>query len=221
MILKKNNERKVPVRQIICTFALMMKHFRVFFLRLAAMLLSAEASAQTLSVSPVEATRGGQVTLTVNMSQPSGASALQFCLLLPEGFTVNDDDCRVKQSAAGHVLSVTRMDNGHHLFVLYSTDLQLMTEGALLSVPVDIADDAAEGSGRLYSVCSSGRDAVSTQISPADFSITLHDSATRMDACAAEGTGSQTIYNLNGQRLSKPQKGLNVIGGRLVLRGCQ
>ncbi len=48
-------------------------------------------------------------------------------------------------------------------------------------------------------------------------SLSKGGSATSVDSLPIKTESSQTIYNLNGQRLNAPQKGLNIIGNKKVV----
>ena len=67
-----------------------MRQLYTTFLLLAFVMMSSSVAAQSLSVQPVEAMAGEQATVAVNISQPSAATVLQFCLQLPAGVAVNE-----------------------------------------------------------------------------------------------------------------------------------
>ena len=48
-----------------------------------------------------------------------------------------------------------------------------------------------------------------------DFEI---DQTTDIRVMSADNQGKTVIYNLGGQRLSKPQKGINIINGKKVFK---
>lgn len=186
------------------------------FLLLAFVLMSSSTFAQKLSVESIEAKAGEQATMRVNISQPSETTVLQFCLQLPAGVTVNESGCAVGTAAANHTLSVNRMDSGDYLFVFYNLDFQQFTGGTLLTIPVTMAADAKTGNGTLYTVRSAKQDAVSRQLAASDFTITVKGEATRIES-VARNAQTPSVFNLSGQQLALPQKGINVIGGKKVV----
>lgn len=186
------------------------------FLLLAFVLISSSTFAQKLSVEPIEAKAGEQATMRVNISQPSETTVLQFCLQLPAGVTVNESGCAVGTAAANHTLSVNRMDSGDYLFVFYNLDFQQFTGGTLLTIPITMATDSKTGNGMLYTVRSAKQDAVSQQLAASDFTITVKGEATRIES-VAKNAQTPSVFNLSGQRLALPQKGINVIGGKKVV----
>ena len=143
------------------------------FNTLALTAIAVVASAQTLSVAPVEATAGGQKTLTVSLSDAASATAMQFNLSLPANVTINESECALGRAASNHTLSVNKMDNGDYLFVLYSMAFTALTDGTLLTIPVTIGKDAKTGKGTLYTIRSSASDAVSQLHQNATFAVNV------------------------------------------------
>lgn len=138
---------------------------------LALTTIAVVASAQTLSVEPIEGRAGEQKTMTVSLSDASSATALQFNLSLPANVTVDEGGCGLGAAASNHTLSVDKLDNGNYLFVLYSTDFTTLTNGTLVTIPVNIAESASSGNGGLYLVRSSKEDAVSYQHESVSFDV--------------------------------------------------
>ena len=62
----------------------------------ALMVIVVSASAQTLSVQPIEAQTGGQTELVVSLTGGTSATALQFNLKLPEGMTANANNATLE-----------------------------------------------------------------------------------------------------------------------------
>ena len=42
-------------------------------------------------------------------------------------------------------------------------------------------------------------------------------SAIKSITASSEGTQAASVYNLSGQRLATPQKGINIVGGRKII----
>lgn len=173
------------------------------------------ANAQTLSVASVEATAGEQKTLTVSLSDAASATAMQFNLSLPANVTINESGCALGSAASNHTLRVSRMDNGNYLFVIFSMDFKKLGNGTLLTIPVIFANDATSGNGNLFTVRSSASDAVSHQNQNATFAVNVNTSDIKN--IRTSGVKNGIIYNVRGQKLASPQKGINIIDGQKVL----
>ena len=166
------------------------------------------ANAQTLSVEAIEGKEGEQATLTVCLANAASATALQFLLSLPDSVTVNESGCTLGNAATNHTLSINKMKNGNYLFVMYSMDFTALTDGALLTIPVTIGNGAATGNGNLNTIRSSKSDAVSQQHQNASFAVNV---TTAIESVKLDIKKNDVIYNLQGHRLSEPQRGVNII----------
>jgi len=193
-----------------------MKELRKTFLLLVFVTMASCITAQTLMVPAIEVKAGQQTTLTVSISQPTEATALQFCLQLPAGMSVNESECAVGTSAKNHTLNVRQMANGNYLFVLYSLDLQPLADGALMSIPVVIGSDAVSGDALLYTVRSAKPDATSNTCNDVKFAVGVTDAAA-IEHTTMGGKQTGKIFKLNGQPLALPEKGVNIIDGRKII----
>ena len=173
------------------------------------------ANAHTLSVASIDATAGEQRTLTVKLSDAASATALQFNLSLPANVTINESGCALGNAANNHTLRVSRMDNGNYLFVIFSMDFTKLSNGTLLTIPIIFANDAISGNGHLFTVRSSASDAVSHQHQNATFAVNVNTSDIKN--IRTSGVKNGIIYNVRGQKLASPQKGINIIDGQKVL----
>lgn len=188
---------------------------RILNIVIGLLALWGSANAQTLSVASVEATAGEQKTLTVSLSDASSATAMQFNLSLPANVTINESGCALGNAANNHTLRVSRMDNGNYLFVIFSMDFKKLGNGTLLTIPVIFANDATSGNGNLFTVRSSTSDAASHQHQNATFAVNVNTSDIK--GIRTNGVKNGIIYNLRGQKLVSPKKGINIIDGQKVL----
>lgn len=169
---------------------------------------------QTLSVAPIEAKAGEQATLTVNLSGATAMTALQFNLALPEGVTLTNNNATQGAATNGHTLAVETLDNGDHLFVLYSMDLNTFRDGELLRIPVNIGSEAESDVSKLYTVRFADTGAVSHAGQDANALVTAIK-----DVKAASPTKSDgSVYDLSGRRIGRMTKGVYVVGGRKVVK---
>ena len=189
---------------------------RIYIVIVGLLALIGGANAQTLSVGTVEGKVGEQATMTVSLTDAASATALQFNLSLPENVTINESGCALGNAATNHTLSVNKMDNGNYLFVMYSMDFTALTDGILLTIPVTIGNGAATGNGNLNTVRSAKSDAVSQQHQNASFAVNVTDN-TAVEGVKSDMRTNAVIYNVRGQRLTSPQKGINIIDNRKVI----
>ena len=124
--------------------------------------MAGSASAQTLSIAPIEAEAGAQAELVVTGASLGGATALQFNLSLPEGITLDEAAITKGAAASGHELSVSTLDSGERLFVLYNMNLAAIGNGELLRLPITIGQNATSGNAQLSTVRFASTEAVST-----------------------------------------------------------
>lgn len=186
------------------------------FSTLALTAIAVVASAQTLSAGTIEANVGEQATLTVSLSDAAAATALQFNLSLPANVTVNESGCALGNAATSHTLSVNKMDNGDYLFVVYSMDFTELVDGTLLTIPVTIGNGALTGNGNLYTIRTANAEAVSHTSADVTFGVKVAGGQSGIKETERDGT-SQKAFDLQGRRINRPSKGINIIGGRKLI----
>lgn len=189
---------------------------RIYIVIVGLLALIGGANAQTLSVGTVEGKVGEQAMMIVSLTDAASATALQFNLSLPENLTIDESGCALGNAAASHTLSVNKMKNGDYLFVMYSMDFTALTDGILLTIPATIGNGAATGNGNLNTVRSAKSDAVSQQHQNASFAVNVTVN-TGVEGVKADMRMNGVIYNVRGQRLTSPQKGINIIDNRKVI----
>ena len=170
----------------------MKKYILYTILALAA--LSPRASAQTLSVS-VEAAADAGAQIVVSVSGAMGMTALQFNLSLPEGTTFNETAIVKGDALDGHELAIRPLSDNNRLFVLYSLENKMFTDGTLLRLPLTIDGTDSGKEGKLYLVRTATPDAVSHTCGDTQFTI---DPVIRGDVNGdgvVNGTDIQAIIN--------------------------
>ena len=153
----------------------------------------ADASAQSLSVQPIEVQTGKQTELVVNLTGGSRMTALQFNLQLPEGVTAETSSATLGPATNAHTLSVQTLDNGDLLFILYSKYLNNFHDGELLRIPVTAGSTETTSSGKLYTVRTATVDAVSHTCAEATFSATV-SGAYKLEDGNGDGDVNVTDY---------------------------
>jgi len=176
---------------------------RLFTMIVALAAIIAYASAQTLSVQPIEVQTGEQTEMVVNLTGGTSATALQFNLKLPEGVTAETSSITLGSATDGHTLSVQTLNSGDLLFILYSMDLKPFKDGELLRIPVTAGSTETTSSGKLYTVRTATADAVSNTCEEVSFSATVSGAYVKGDA-NGDGTVSvtdvtMTISHILGQ----------------------
>ena len=174
----------------------MNKRIQTILLALAAIVGSANAQNLSFEVKASEA--------TMNISGATDMTALQFCLQLPAGVTIDTSNATLGSATDGHTLCIETLDNGDCLFILYSMDLNTFKDGELLRIPV-----AASGEVKLHTIRYADTDAVS---------YAGEDIETGIKTLSNSPLKGENIYNVAGQRLSKPQRGIYIKDGKKVLR---
>ena len=175
----------------------MNKRIQTILFALAAIVGSANAQNLSFEVKVNEA--------TMNISGATGMTALQFCLQLPEGVTIDTSNVTLGTATDGHTLCIETLDNGDLLFILYSMDLNTFKDGELLRIPVAASGETV----RLYTIRYADTDAVSHA---------GEDIETGIKTLSNSPLKGENIYNVSGQRLNKMQRGINIKDGKKIMR---
>ena len=150
-----------------------MRHNRHLLAILVATMLTLSATAQTLSVTPLEVETGGKAALVVSLTGGTSMTALQFNLSLPEGMTLTTSGgtygTTLGTATDGHTLDVETLSNGDLLFILYSMERKAFKSGELIRIPLTAGSTAIEANGKLYTVRTATVDAVSHTCADASF----------------------------------------------------
>lgn len=149
------------------------------------------ASAQTLSIAPIEAEAGAKAELVVTGASIGNAvTALQFNLSLPSGITLDEAAITKGAAASGHELIVSTLDGGDHLFMLYNMNLNNLGNGELLRLPVTIGQNATSGNAQLSTVRFASNEAVSTAGQDATAAITVRE---KVEVLKGDVNGDGTV----------------------------
>lgn len=131
------------------------------------------ATAQTLSVSAIEAGLGEQTELVVSVEGATEMTAMQCTLTLPEGFSfayVKGQCCiRLGDATNEHMLSIGNLSAGGRTIMVYSTDLDTFSDGVLFSIPVKVPAEVCTVEGILSDVHFSTVNAVDYECSDVVF----------------------------------------------------
>jgi len=148
---------------------------RLYIITIVLVMITANSRAQSLSVANIEAQTGEETELVVSLTEGTSMTALQFNLALPEGMTLAESDVALGAATNGHTLNVETLDNGDHLFVLYSMNLNPFKDGELLRIPVKMGNVATSVNGKLYTIRTATADAVSHTCKNVEFTTKVND----------------------------------------------
>ncbi len=198
---------------------------------LLAMACCSMLAENVMTANDVTIKAGDNAVLTIGIDNDMNVAAFDFRLYLPEGVTVVWDDdlqdyawewCdRVPHNSRGSFFSMTPMvtDDGSLMFGANSgTSGKVLdgNSGPVLTLTIHATASAKSGTGKLMRISLSNEDG-SQSVKPEDvtFNITMTPTTGINDIKQDELKAN--IYNLSGQRLSQPQKGVNIIDGKKVL----
>ena len=150
--------------------------------------------------------------LSLQMEGNASYTAFQFDLKLPNGINVDDVQMNM-QRMSNHQLLFNKVKDGMYRVVALSTSNSMFegTTGELVRINLDatVSDDIMIENIHL----------VSPEATDIHFdAISVSNEATSVDGITLKANKNQTnIFNLNGQRIEKPRKGLNIINGQKVI----
>ena len=168
---------------------------RILNLCAAFALFCGGATAQTLSVQPINVETEADTEIAVNLTGATSMTALQFNLALPEGFTYQQNSgnygITLGAVAAGHTLSVSELASGELLVVLYNMNLNTFKDGTLLTLPLVAGAEAGTSNGALSKVRMATTAAESNALDNVNFSATINAAAFELKVSAV---GLATMY---------------------------
>ena len=167
-----------------------------------------QAGSDVLTLCRIDDTR-----LSLQLDGSERYAAFQFDLWLPSDMDVmqlrlNDE------RRQGHQLLYNKVGDGHYRVVALSTSASAFngTSGELLDLTFDgFATDEVR-MDNIHFVTTNGTDVLFDAIG-----VTATGGTTAIHGTESTNEGIQPVYNLNGQRLKSPRKGINIIGGKKVV----
>ena len=175
-----------------------------------------------LSVEPFSISAGGEAEMVIDLNNPDDEITLvQFDLRLPNGLSLKQTGGEYDLDIAGrttwrkHSLDANAT-NGIVRFLLASSSNATLTgtEGAVIRVTLKADNSFSGGAVKLENIL---------LVTPAEKEIKQPDVNYTIGTTGIKGVASGNIekdapiYNLSGQRLDKPRKGINIIGGKKVM----
>ena len=204
---------------------------KTIFLLLAAIgLNSAWAEDNTFYFTDAAAMPGEMTSIELCMrNTASDLTCLEAEIQLPEGVSVVCDDegnplaTLYRNRTASHEILTNVLENGNLKLLVSSINGNQIggAEGPLLSFRVQVAETAPIGESTVVTV---GESLLVNSKAEAYYSVgvtgnvLITDDPTSIVSSLGETEEGATIYNLAGQRISKKQKGINIVGGKKELK---
>lgn len=175
-----------------------------------------------LVVEPFNITAGGEAEMVIDLTNPDDEITLvQFDLRLPNGLSLKQTGAEYDIDIAGrttwrkHSLDANAT-NGIIRFLLASSSNATLegTQGAVIRMTLKADNSFTGGTVKLENILLVTP--AEKEIKPGDVSYTI--GSTGIHTIVTDGTKTDApIYNLSGQRLTAPQKGINIINGKKVM----
>lgn len=201
---------------------------RKILLMAAAALLSVAAKAENtakLYASNVENAEAGKTTtLTINMENNFDVAGFSFQVYLPEGVKIaRNSHIQITERDAEEAFqsNIMNTQDGAKQISYVNPDGGALdgNDGAIVDITLTV--DASIATGvydiKIANISFTDKDAVATKQD--DFIVKLGvGMGTGINGIGASAQQSNVVYNLAGQRMNKAQKGVNIIGGKKVLK---
>ncbi len=186
----------------------------------------------TVYIAPMEAVAGQELTLSVKMKNSVEAEGFQFCLSLPEGFSVVRDNEGFAEAtlsterttaARTNTFATTIMPDGTLRVMGASTNGSAISagDGEVCKIRVRVADSVAEGSYTLTlsDVAISDTSAKSHDVKLVETTVTVNSTQGIETLTQQQAAKAQPVYDLQGRRLENvPQKGLYIRDGKKFVK---
>ena len=178
-------------------------------------------STASLSIEDFSIDAGGEATMTIDLTNPIDELTLvQFDLTLPQGLSIKtaggdlDIDMCDRTTWRKHSLDANAIDGGYR-FLLYSGSNALIsgTEGGIITIKL-VANSSFKG-GKIVVDNTLLVTPDQNEINPVKYEYSVKTS-TAITMIETEQS-PQRIYNLMGQKIQMPRKGIAIINGKKVM----
>lgn len=210
-----------------------MKKMKMIILcALLAIVGSATAQTVKMTVENVVIETGGTADMTVSLETAMTIAGWQMYLYLPEGITLayeEEDGERYYDNAItlssrhkrGHSCSITETTDGGWLILCYDpskpTEIK-DTNGVLATITLQATDDYyGSNVATIKEVAVSESDNTQTYME-GEVTFLIAEASTVSIRSVCGNDANAPIYNLNGQRLNKHNRGINIVNGQKVVK---
>lgn len=175
------------------------------------------ANTSYLEVEPFEINAGEEKEMVIDLNNPDDQITLvQFDLDLPQGLSLKmvdgdyDIDIAGRTTWKKHSLNANLQADGTIRFLLASSSNTALsgTSGAIITMTL-VADDSYKGDG--YSLKNI------LLVTPDENETKTGDITVGIRSISVNDEADAPVYTISGQRLSEPQKGLNIVGGKKIV----
>ncbi|MBP5569647.1 MAG: leucine-rich repeat protein [Prevotella sp.] len=178
-----------------------------------------------LSISAISIKPGETKTVSVDMTNTEGIQGLQCSIDLPEGLSFATksngkiDISNNTDRGDGFTLSSSLQEDGSLTVatVNFEGDSYYGNSGTIFTFKITADENLAAGDYEIQIrdiVLSSG---VAIKPSDASGKVTVSNSETGLQIIESDSNQSDSIYNLNGQRVNNPSRGIYIVNGRKVI----
>ena len=186
--------------------------------------LSGAAATASLSIENFDIKAGETKEMVIDLTNPDiDITLVQFDLRLPAGLSLKQTNGEYDIDIAGrttwrkHSLDANTQADGTIRFLLASSSNAVLSgnEGAIIKMTL-VADESYNG-GKvvLDNILLVDPNELETKPTRYEYEI---DIDTGISTAIMDAMGKKArIYNLSGQKLAVPQKGINIIGGKKVI----
>lgn len=182
---------------------------------------AAAASTTQLAINEEFDIKAGETKeMLIELNNPNDEITLvQFDLRLPDGLSIATEDGEYAIDIAGrttwkkHSLDANATD-GIVRFLLSSTKNTVLegNSGAIITMKLAADNSYKNGAIRLENILLVTPD--EKEIKPADVVI---DTADTVNGIVVDAASDDAVYTLSGLRLTSPQKGVNIVGGKKIV----
>ena len=160
--------------------------------------------------------------MTIMLHNPQmDITMVQLDVTLPEGLSVREDgtDMLGRTTWSSHQLYTGNVGNRTTRLMLASGRNELIqgTEGGIILLPLVASDEFTGGDVVLHNMLCTSPEL--TEVRPTDLIVHATNEATGvLEVKKARDGENKKWYNLSGQRISMPRKGVNIVGGKKVVK---
>ena len=179
----------------------------------------------TIGTEPLLTNADGSRELTITLTNPQmDVTMVQLDVTLPEGLTItiNDDTDMMagRTTWLTHQLYTATTNNGRNVRLMLASGSNALiegTEGGIIRLTLK-ADEAFKGGDIvLHNMLCTSPDL--TEARPADVVVHFGGDTTRLNNNVQIANNKpREVYNLSGQRVSEPRKGVNIINGKKLIK---
>lgn len=184
------------------------------------LLVTMAAQAQKISINDMSVTANDMATIDISLEDGSAFTASGFSIVLPTGISFMEkvSEEGERKHSSHQVRTYTNNDNVTKVAVYSLQNSSLPENGSLMKFRVKADGNIGTFKGEIRGIEFSSLTEGLISKPDITFNISVMNNTEGIIEVEANGSGQpQRIFNLAGQRLYKPQRGVNIINGRRVI----